>query len=586
MRNTPGGSLLLTRAATLLLAALAAACGGDRQGGGGTAQRDTSQEPGGTPERGGTAVLVEAADMEKPMPLVWQSTLDSDLMDVMYMGLTRAEWRDGRLVYLTSNDNPMAAAYHWEYSGPDSTAMRFRLRSGLKWSDGQPLTAADVVYTYQMMANPAVASPRQGDVEQIDSVTAENDSTVVIHYKRRYADMMFSTAASIVPRHVYQDAAPGSIRTHPALNDPANRLVVSGAFKVGAWRRGESITLVPNPYFPVQPRLDRIVIRIIGEPTTRLVELRNGTADMVRGISFDQVPQIRAGDPQHQIRIEREQGRFWEYIAYLPSAHPAFADPAVRRALGMSIDVPAIIRALQMQEWTTQAAGPYSPIFKGLGDDPAVRPLAYDTARADSILDARGWKDTNGDGIRDKDGRALSFTLQTNSGNARRADVTQIVQQQWKKVGVDAQLRALEFNTFQNSLSDHKYQAALGSWGVQLSPDITPEFMPGAQFNIVQYNNPEVVRLMQEALAKPTYEQSYPLWRAAAERIVQDQPYTWLYYYDAISAVRNRLRGVRINTYGAYQNVWEWWIPRSLQGAAPGGAAPAGAGNDTAKGKR
>jgi hypothetical protein len=93
---------------------------------------------------------------------------------------------------------------------------------------------------------------------------------------------------------------------------------------------------------------------------------------------------------------------------------------------------------------------------------------------------------------------------------------------------------------------------------------------------------------MQEALGKPSYEQSFPLWRAAAERIVQDQPYTWLYYYDAISAVRNRLRGVHVDTYGAYQNAWEWWIPRSQQGGTPaaaGAAAPAGS-NDTAKGKR
>lgn len=576
---------MLTLAGALALAALAAACGGDRRSGT-TAQGDTTKEPGGTPERGGTAVLVEGADMEKPMPLVWQSQLDSDLMDVMYMGLTRAVWRDGRIQYLTSNDNPMAAAYHWEFTGPDSTAIRFRLRHGLRWSDGQPLTSADVVYTYQMMGNPAVASPRQQDVEQIDSVTAENDSTVVIHFKRRYADMMFATASNIVPRHVYVSAPPGEIRTHPALNDPVNHLVVSGAFKVGAWRRGESITLVPNPYFPVRPLLDQIAIRIIGEPTTRLVELRNGTADLVRGISYDQVPQIRAGDPRHQVRLEREQGRFWEYIAYLPSAHPALADPAVRRALGMAIDVEGIRRALGMEEWTTPAAGPYSPIFKGLGDDPRVRPLPYDTAAADSILDARGWKDSNGDGIRDKGGRPLSFTLATNAGNARRADVSQIVQQQWKKVGVAIELRQLEFNTFLNNLTSHKYEAALGSWGVQLSPDITPQWLPGAQFNIVQYDNPEVTGLMQQALAKPTYEQSYPLWRAAAERIVQDQPYTWLYYYDNLTAVRDRLRGVHIDTYGAYQNVWEWWIPRSLQGGPAAGAAPAAGSTDTAKGKR
>jgi ABC-type transport system substrate-binding protein len=96
---------------------------------------------------------------------------------------------------------------------------------------------------------------------------------------------------------------------------------------------------------------------------------------------------------------------------------------------------------------------------------------------------------------------------------------------------------------------------------------------------------------MRQALAQPTAEKANPIWRAAAERIVQDQPYTWLYYYDQVTVVRDRLRGVRVDSYGAYQNLWEWWIPRSLQGGtgSAGGAspgAPAGGAADTTKGKR
>jgi hypothetical protein len=86
---------------------------------------------------------------------------------------------------------------------------------------------------------------------------------------------------------------------------------------------------------------------------------------------------------------------------------------------------------------------------------------------------------------------------------------------------------------------------------------------------------------MDQALAQPTAERADPLWRAAAERIVQDQPYTWLYFYDQLTAVSDRLRGVRVDTYGAYQNLWEWWIPRAQQGGAAGAAA-----GDTGKEKR
>ena len=573
------------RPALLALLTLAAACGERR-----TAEKTAARpDSAGTPEPGGTAVIVELGDMEKPSPLVAQTSLDNDLYDVMYMGLTRGAWRDGRPVYLTSNDSPMALAYHWEYAGADSTALRYRMRSGLRWSDGQPITAGDVVFTYAMLADSQAASPRQDDVAQIDSVRAENDSTVVFYFKRRYPEMLFASSIPIVPRHVYEPAGPAGIRGHPSLTDPVGHVVVSGPFTIGAWSRGSSITLVPNPNFSPKPHLERVVIRIVPEATTRLVELRNGTGDFVRSISFEQVPRLLV--PGAGLHVEREQKRFWEFIAYNPAAHPAFADPQVRRALGMSLDVPGIIHALRMEGFTQQAAGPYAPIFRDLFDSTRMKPLPYDTAGAKRILDARGWRDADGDGIREKDGRPLRFTLLTNSGNSRRADVSQIIQQQWKRAGVDLRLQQMETNVFYGTLSEKKYDAALGGWGVALSADLSPFWSAQSPFNVVSYQNADAQRLMQQALAQPTAEKANPLWRAAAERIVQDQPYTWLYYYDQVTVVRDRLKGVRVDSYGAYQNLWEWWIPRSLQGGtgSAGGAspaAPAAGARDTSNRKR
>jgi peptide/nickel transport system substrate-binding protein len=586
MRIPTRGPALLRSAALPLLLALAAACGERRAADRGPARPDSA---GGTPEPGGTAVVVEMGDMEMPSPLLAQGGLDSDLYDVMYMGLTRGGWRDGRPVYLTSNDSPMALAYYWEYLGPDSTALRYRMRTGVRWSDGQPIDARDVVFTYALFADPKVASPRQDDVAQIDSVRAENDSTVVFYFKRRYPEMLFASGIPIVPRHVYEAAGPGGIRGHRSFTDPVGHVVVSGPFTIGAWSRGSSITLVPNPYFSPRPHLDRVVIRVVPEATTRVVEVRNHAADFVRGIAFDQVPQLVA--PGSGLHVEREHKRYWEYIAYLPTAHPAFADPQVRRALGMAVDVPGIIHALRMEGFTQPAAGPYSPIFRDLFDSTRMKPLPYDTTGAKRILEARGWRDADGDGVREKDGTPLRFTLLTNSGNARRADVSQIVQQQWKRVGVDVRLQQIETNVFFGDITARKYQAALGSWQVPLSSDITVMWAPQSPFNITAYGGQEAWGLMQRALAQPTDARADPLWRAAAERIVQDQPYTWLYYYDQVTVVRDRLRGVRVDSYGAYQNLWEWWIPRSEQGgtgSAGGASSPApGAGTrDTSNGKR
>jgi ABC-type transport system substrate-binding protein len=147
------------------------------------------------------------------------------------------------------------------------------------------------------------------------------------------------------------------------------------------------------------------------------------------------------------------------------------------------------------------------------------------------------------------------------------------VQQQWKQVGVDVELQTLETNTFFDRLTKRDFEAALSGWAVALAPDLSPIWAGDSPFNFVSYQNPTVTRLIQRALAQPTAEQAAPTWRAAAERIVADQPYTWLYFFDQVDGVNERLKGMRVDTYGAYQNAWEWWIPKNRQRTRSAAAA-------------
>lgn len=542
---------------------------------------DPAGELGDTPEPGGTAILAEYADISVPNPLVAQTELDGSLApDILYMELLRSSWEDGRLVHKTADESPMALSRSYEYLGPDSSAIRFRMRSDVRWSDGERLTAGDVAFTYRLLGDPELASPRADYVEHIDSVQVENDSTVVFHFAARYPQMLFHTGIAIIPRHVFEGRAAADFRTHPALRDPVRNLVVSGPFTIGGWRQGQEITLVRNPHFRPQPHLERIVIRIIPDPTTRLTELRTGAVDFVKGVPHDQIPSLRAQAPH--VRFERERQRNYDYIAYSPEGFAAFEDPNVRRALGLAIDVPRIIEAIQLEEYAEPAGGPFAPIFSDLYDPAATPPLPYEPDEARRLLEAAGWVDTNGDGVREKGGRPLRFTLVTNAGNQRRADVSQIVQQQWRQVGVDAELRTHEFNTFMGNLIEKDYQAALGGWVVGLSPDISPLFASDGAFNVTGIGSPAADSLMAAARRQRSPEQAAEYWKRASAEIVGARPYTWLYYLDTVDGVNERLRGMRIDTYGAYQNAWEWWIPRDRQG----GRATAGdtAGTDTAAG--
>lgn len=558
-----------------LLAALAlalAACGGgDRPAGGGGGGGGDE----GTPEPGGTAVILELSDMNKPLPPVFETSIDGDLMDVMFMGLTRGAWEDGRLVYHTFPASPMALAREWAYVGADSAGIRYRMRSDVRWSDGAPVTARDVKWTYDLVANPAVASPRQEYVEHLDSLVVEDDSTVVFWFDRHSPDMLFYSGLPIGPAHAFEGVDPAQIRNAPRLQDPANgKLPVSGAFMIGSWQRGSQFTLVPNPTFRPAPHLASIVVRVVPEATTRLVELQTQKADFMRPIPADQVDDLRAQAPF--LRFLREEKRNYDYVGYNPRTVPAFADPEVRLALGLALDVEGIVGALRLGEFAVPAGAMYPPIFRDLYDPRRMAPLRQDTARARRILAERGWRDADGDGILEKDGRPFRFTLLTNAGNQRRADVSLIVQQQWRAIGVDARLQQTETNTFFDRLREKDFEAALSGWSVGLSPDITALWAPDSPFNFVSYDNPVVSQLFERAKAEPTSARANALWMDAAARIVQDRPYTWLYFIDTVVGVNERLRGVRVTTYGAYQNTWEWWIPRDRQrGAGPAPAAPA-----------
>jgi peptide/nickel transport system substrate-binding protein len=237
--------------------------------------------------------------------------------------------------------------------------------------------------------------------------------------------VFFHTAGNVAPRHVYESTDPAQLRSHPAVNSPeGGALVVSGAYMIESWRRGERLVLVRNPQFQPQPYIERVVFLPITEETTRLVEFQTGAADVLYPVPFDKIELVRQSVPN--VRFEARRRRFYDYIAYNPLTHPAFEDRDIRRALGLAIDKVGLIDALSLGEYAEPAGGPYSPIFKLLYDPEGHAPLPYDPVEAARILDEKGWM-PGPDGVRAKDGRALRFTLATNAGNQRRADIGQLV---------------------------------------------------------------------------------------------------------------------------------------------------------------
>lgn len=528
----------MRRPAALLLVALAACAPADR----GTAA--------------GPVVIGELGEVGVLLPVVERNALDAEVNRLLYLALNSGRWENGELVFVLDE---LAAAERWEF-GPDSATLTYALRPDAVWSDGAPLTSADVVFTYDLARDSVVASPYSFVWANLDSVVARDGRTVTFFFNRRNPDMLFAGGLGIVPRHIYADADRATLRSHPRLVDPADgRLVVSGPYTVGAWTKGSQIVLVPNPRaFTARPAIERVVFRVIPEQSTRLIELENGAIDVTWPIPFERAAAIEA---HARLRLERVPARYYDFVAWNAARVPAFADPEVRRALSLAIDREAVLSGLDMRAHAQAAGGPYPPIFRALHDS-GLRPDPYlpDSARA--ILRRRGFRDTDGDGILEKDGRPFRFTLNTNAGNARRESVLQMLQAQLRRVGVDVRLRVLESNTFWDAFYGRRFEAALAGWQVSLNPDLTPFFYPGQLFNVVGYENPRATALMDSALAQPTAEAAARYWREAARVVVGDRPYAFLYYYDGLVGVNERVRNTRIDTYGVYQNLHEWRLGR------------------------
>jgi peptide/nickel transport system substrate-binding protein len=501
-------------------------------------------------------VIAEGTDVGVLLPVLETSALDAEINSQLYLGLNTARWGEGGLEYVVDD---LCLTERWEFD-QDSTTLKYFLRTDAVWSDGQPISANDVVFTYELLGNPEIASPYGDAWEYLDSVVAVTDHEVAFHFQRRYPGMLFHTGVRIIPAHVFEDAAsdPSGLATHPTLVQPGKDLVVSGPYRIAERRPGDRLILEPNPNaFTARPKTDTIVFRIIQEETTRLVELKNGSVDVAGPLAMEYVEELEA-DPD--FRIETISDRFYDYIAWNGSRFEPFSDPDVRLALSLAIDRQASIEGLGLAGYARPAVGPYPSIFQTLVD-PSIQADPHLPDSSIAILAGRGWRDSDGDGVLDRDGQPFRFTLLTQAGNQRRESAAEIVQAQYADVGIDMEIRLVDFNTLLGLMFEERdFQAVLMGWQVGLEPDYLVGFFwpPDHPYNITGFSSAALDSLITLAQDAGTREEATPMWRAAASVITAEHPYAFLWFFDDAVAVSQRVTGTRIDTYGLYQNLYQW----------------------------
>lgn len=514
------------------------------------------------PEPRGTLIVGYPSDIGHLNPVVSSSAADVSVLQAIALPLYHSRF-DGRIQQVP------ALASDWSWSD-DGKVLRMTLRDDVTYEDGTPVTADDLAFAFELAADPLVASPARVHTEKMTAAGRPRivDAThIEWHFTEAFdRDMQLSyTNLGAVPRHVFGDADRATLRGHERTHRP----LAYGPFRLARATPNESFVLEANPAFrgPVawQPRLQRVIFRVIPEYSTRLLELEAGHIDHMAGIALDDADRLREEHPE--LRLVRRGWRGLDFIAWNLD-HPLFTDVRVRTALAMALDVDAMIEALLTsasgEAYGKRAVGTVTPALRDAHAD--VEPLPHDLAKARALLAEAGWSDHDGDGWLDRDGKRFAFTLGTNAGAQRREDAAVLVQAQLKKVGVEVRIEKTETNTFFQQLRTHDFEAALAGWSASLYVDPSPVWRcdtPEAPvpFNFTGYCDPEVDALIDKGLSTPKADEAAPVWAEVEERVYAAQPYAFLWWRDEIVAVHERFENTHIDVLSTLGELHTWEVP-------------------------
>ena len=560
-------------AGMLVLSMALAACGGGDSGGGGGAAKGGAGDEGvgaGHPTftgaaPGGTLIFLAEGDADDLNPLTFDNTQSYQIVHLLFRALAR---RDSTL----SNYVPDLLA-SWER--PDSATVILKVRPGLKWHDGRPVTAEDVVFTIERQQDSLTASPRQADVAGVESARVVDPMTVEIKLNRTGPSTLNALLEVIpVPKHLLQNVAPAQMR----FDQFGQRPVGNGLFRFGSWQKGQQIVVEANPDAPdKRPALDRIVVRVVPDATARLTQLLNGEGDAAK-VGAEQREQI---ERSARVRLETAAQVRPGWIAFNQAKAPA-NDAVVRRAFVMAINREGIVRA-QFGEQGTPALSPIAPGLREHSAD--VRPIPYDTAGAKRLLEQAGWRDTNRDGIREKNGQPLRIEVEVSSADQVRKDMLIFIQQQLRQVGIDMVPRELERTSWVERLRAREFTASFWGWGWGpgvMGPNAEMLFhsrsIPPNGPNFAGYSNPRVDALIDQILVQNDTTQARGLWRQLEQQLIDDAVYAPIFLDPEFYAVNQRFANVKLRGPEWWEDVIYWSVPenrrlpRDRAGAAP--AAP------------
>jgi peptide/nickel transport system substrate-binding protein len=450
----------------------------------------------------------------------------------------------------------------------DGTVLTLKLRNDMKWSDGEPLTSKDYLFTYEMiMSDKNTVSTRSPWDTKVKTVTAPDDTTVVITFNEPYAPWLTAlfTASPAMPEHVLRpvfekDGTLDNAEWNRTLNPG------SGAFKLEQWETGSFLSLVPSDnFFGGKPKLDQVFFRIVADDgTSQNAALEAGDADIGPFLTpADAVELEKKGLVIEQVSSGYNEG--WYFNVNPKTANPAMLDVNVRKALVLAFDREKIVHDLLFDKTRVATSFWDGSIYTR----PDAKAYPYDPEGAKKLLDDAGWKDTNGDGTRDKDGTELVIRFIASQRQIRK-DVQAVVQQAFADIGVKVETSNYDnfFDTYGEGGPMATGQYEIGEYSSSpyfpdpdtadfLCSEIPSDEKPEGS-NWSGWCDPEVDKLFQEEIKTTDHDARIKLFQQIDQKLNDAVVWTGVWYDADLWATTKRVENAKYSGADPFWNAINW----------------------------
>jgi len=473
----------------------------------------------------------------------------------------------------TVGDSGFAPRIARTWAFEDSLTIRFDLDPRARWHDGEPVTANDVVYTFSVYRDTLVGSGVRSRLDPIDSVTARDAGTAVFWFNRSYPEQFFDAVyhMRVLPHHLTASMPRARLGDDPFWRAP----VGNGPYRLVRWAGGEFMEFAADStFFLDRPGIPRLVWRFVTDLNTAIPQLLAGDVDFMNTVGPRE--NFRLLSEADHLRLIPYTSVVYTYVMLNTRdpqrpdrPHPLFGDRALRRAVVAAVDAQAAVRTI-FGELGRVPPGPMTAVSSVWTEDAGA--IAFDSALAANALDSLGWRDANGDGVRERDGRPLRFELLLPNTSSARHRAAVIVQEQLRRVGVAMEVTPLDFQTWSERSGAGRFDATFGAYGSDPSPVAIEEVWGRAGVesgdNWGHYTNPEVERWFTRAKTASHADTIAHAWREAVGLINADAQAIWIYTPMESMVIQRRFENVSIRPDQFGATIWQWrvtpgaWIPR------------------------